>query len=127
MYDENPHLSNKEAAENWRGGAQHTQSHQLDASKPPVKIQRVPYAIGCLILSILALQAASTTPHGAASIGFGLMSLVNALATLYIGTLLYKEPNANKTTDGLALAGFILLNACIMLYLNTRSMLTVAF
>lgn len=128
MYDTNQHLANKELVENLRGGAY--PSARLDVSTKSTNTQRAKNAIGCIIVSILALHA-SAYQRDVTSVGFVLISLISAIYTLYSGVLMYKEPvsadTPTTTTDGLFLTLFLLANACILLFLGTRSVVALVY
>ena len=54
-------------------------------------------------------------------------SYIHALATLYTGMVLYNEQNKSHPSKNAPwLALFIVLNACLLLYLNARSMFAIS-
>ncbi len=126
MYDENQHLSNPKATEQLRGGAYQDTSNV--GSPRPIKTQSHVYtAMGCIIISILALMASSSPQPGVTYVGFVLISAIHALATLYTGMVLYNEQNkSHPSKDAPWLALFLVLNACLLLYLNARSMFAIS-
>lgn len=127
MYDANPHLSSKTSKEvDYLQGGAHQSS--TDASYAiSTRVHRVQSALGCVIISILAMYAASSQ-RGATSVGLVLISLMSAMATLFLGVCLYNEPvDPQKTADARCLAGFFVLTASILLCLNARSIFALAY
>ena len=122
MYGVNPHLSNKEVSGKLEGGAY---QNTADVATQTIKIQRVQNAIGCMIISILALYA-SNTQLNCAQTGFVFISLINSVAAFYFGVLLYNDQTENdtKTADGIWVAGFILINAIVMLSIHAGAVVS---
>lgn len=124
MYDANPHLSSKEV-DYLQGGAH--QSATDASSAISTRAHRVQDALGCVIISVLAMYAASSQ-RGATSVGLVLISLMSAVATLFLGVCLYNEPvDQHNTADAKCFAGFFVLTASILLFLNARSIFALAY
>jgi hypothetical protein len=127
MYDVNPHLSHKDADVKLRGGAfKSVVAVTTPSVQSDLQLRRVQNGIGCIVISILAMHASTTAQRGVAHVGLLLISLISALSTLYTGVLLYKDLHTDQTghqkpADGHLLVGFILLNACMLLYINAQS------
>ncbi len=126
MYDVNPHLSNQEVAAPLQGGAHSCAS---DGSTSSIKMQRVQTAIGCILVSLLAMYASTTSERGATTVGLALIALMSAMSAFYLGTLLLpSEPSEqSKTAERASLASFVLLSATILCGLSARSILVLLY
>ena len=126
MYDENPHLSNKELPGKFEGG-----SYRDSTKSQSFKTHRVHTAIGCIIVSIIALHA-SNTQNSVVQTGLVFIALINAVVALYLGVLLYNGQNDNASGDFTLrddqwMAAFILLSASILLYVNARTVVSLVY